>query len=49
MVGGHETTEHVVERIVLFHAFPCVAALVAGALNGHRLIAPVPDEQLPLS
>lgn len=47
VVGGNETTEHVVERIVLFYAFPCAAALVAGALSGHRLIAPVPDEQRP--
>lgn len=46
-VGGNETTDHVVERLVLFYAFPCASALLAGAIAGHRIVAPAPDEALP--
>lgn len=39
-VGANEANGHVIERAVLFYVYPGVSALIAGALVGHRLVAP---------
>ena len=43
-VGGNESNGHVIERVVLFYAYPAASALIAGALVGHRLVAPRVDD-----
>jgi ethanolamine transporter EutH len=41
LIGANETSEHVLERFVMFYGYPCVAAFLAGAVWGGRLARPI--------
>lgn len=41
-VGPNQNEGHVIESVVLFYAYPCGSAILAGAVAGHRMVAPAP-------